>query len=115
MKTKLDLIRECYGFEAQLIKLAEECAEFSAAIHKRHYYERLVEESGDRGLDPMVMHGEHRAAEEKVWEELTDVLIAADHIQSFYMKMPWLRDTIASHWEHKVNRQLKRMEEEKAK
>lgn len=115
MKTKLDLIRECYGFEAQLIKLAEECAEFSAAIHKRHYYERLVEESGDRGLDPMVMHGEHRAAKEKVWEKLTDVLIAADHIQSFYMKMPGLRDTIASHWEHKVNRQLKRMEEEKAK
>lgn len=46
MKDKLILIADHYGLGTQLLKLAEECSEYSAASAKWNVYNRLLSKTG---------------------------------------------------------------------
>ena len=114
MNDKLKQIADFYGLEIQVAKLAEECAEFSAAVFKHDYYEELRHESSARfNLD--LIAKKSIEAHEKMIEELADVLLMARQVEYLLEGEPELRAKIDKLMEAKIERQLKRMEEEKAK
>lgn len=119
MNDKLKQIADFYGLEIQVAKLAEECAEFSAAVFKRDYYEELRHESSARfNLD--LIAKKSIEAHEKMIEELADVLLMARQVEYLldgYLLngYPSYRESVNRHMEVKVKRQLRRIAEEKAK
>lgn len=114
MNDKLKLIADHYGIEIQAVKLAEECAEFSAATTKILYYKAQIE-SGSSTKFGDAIFGELFEAREKSTEELADVLLMARQVEYLADQIPELRAKINKHMEAKIERQLKRMEEEKRK
>lgn len=111
-KDYIDVARH-YGLNTQLIKLAEECAEYSAACLKWHVYEGLA----NNQANPSRKHFSElcdKAGEECV-EELADVLVLARQIE-FLLNIgasPQLREDVEKEMREKVQRQLDRIAEEK--
>lgn len=114
MNDKLKRIADFYGLEIQVAKLAEECAEFSAAVFKLDYYEELRHESSAR-FNLGLIGKKSIEAHKKMIEELADVLLMARQVEYLLEGEPELRAKIDKLMEAKIERQLKRREEEKAK
>lgn len=115
MNDKLKQIADYYGIEIQSVKLAEECAEYSAAGIKALYYMTLSEVNCSEVFDNDTIYAEHLKARDKSTEELADVLLMARQMEYLIDQRPEFREKIDKLMEAKIERQLKRMEEEKAK
>lgn len=115
MNDKLKQIADFYGLEIQVAKLAEECAEFNAAVFKHDYYENLRHGYSNGRIDFAVIAKKSIEAHDKMIEELADVLLMARQVEYLLEGEPELKEKIDKHMEAKIERQLKRMEEEKAK
>lgn len=113
MNDKLKRIADFYGLEIQVAKLAEECAEFSAAVFKLDYYEELRHESSAR-FNLGLIGKKSIEAHKKMIEELADVLLMARQVEYLLESYPSFKEPIERHMEVKAKRQLKRMKEEKA-
>lgn len=115
MNDKLKQIADYYGIEIQSVKLAEECAEYSAAGIKALYYMTLSEVNCSAVFDSDAIYAEHLKACDKSTEELADVLLMARQMEYLIDQRPEFREKINKLMEAKIERQLKRMEEGKAK
>lgn len=108
-------IADFYGLEVQAVKLAKECAKFAASSSNVFYYYNLL---GDRSSTPVsraLVREQFENAREQNGEELADVLLMARQVEYLLEGEPELKEKIDKHMEAKIERQLKRMEEEKAK
>lgn len=100
-------IADFYGLEVQAIKLAEECAEFAASSSKVFYYYNLLDDRSSTPVSRAGVREQFEIAREQNAEELADVLLMARQVEYLLEGEPELKA--------KIERQLKRMEEEKAK
>lgn len=115
MKDKLKQIADHYGIQIQTVKLVEECAEFSASSSKVFYYISLLEGTSHAPISRADVREQFEIAREQNVEELADVLLMARQVEYLLEGEPVLRAKIDKLMEAKIERQLKRMEEEKAK
>lgn len=115
MNDKLKQIADYYGIEIQSVKLAEECAEYSAACIKALYYMTLSEANCSAAFDSYALIAEHLKARDKSTEELADVLLMARQMEYLIDQRPEFREKVDKLMEAKIERQLKRMEKGKAK
>lgn len=93
MAEKIEFIAEHNGLEKVLDKLAEECAEYSAA--------RLKYILGE-------------CEEEKWISELADVMICILQVEIHLVRNPLLRARVEIEIERKIDRQIRRINDEKA-
>lgn len=107
MNDKIKYIVEHYGEGLQLLKLAEECAEYSAAMLKWDGYRKLL---GASGLD--VFKGKRDQAGAKCMEELADVLVLARQVEYLMTQDEELRAMLEKLMEEKCDRQIERIKEE---
>lgn len=110
MKEKIIKIADHYGLDVQAVKLAEECAEYVAAMLKglvckklQKYHEASKEYFSDKEVK----------AAEAFFKELADVLIVAKQVEYLIEKEPEVKKLVLMDMEEKLDRQLKRIEEEK--
>lgn len=115
MKYREKQIADFYGLEVQTIKLAEECAEFAASSSKVFYYYSLLDDRSSTPVSRAGVREQFGIAREQNAEELADVLLMARQVEYLLEGEPELRAKIDKLMEAKIERQLKRMEEEKAK
>ena len=115
MKDREKQIADHYGLEVQAVKLAEECAEFSASSSKVFYYISLLDDRSHTPISRAIVREQFEVAREQNAEELADVLLVARQVEYLLEGEPVLRAKIDKLMEAKIERQLKRMEEEKAK
>ncbi len=108
-------IADFYGLEVQAVKLAEECAEFATSASKVFYYYSLLDDRSSTPVSRAVVREQFENAREQNGEELADVLLMARQVEYLLEGEPELKAKIDKHMEAKIERQLKRMEEEKAK
>lgn len=108
-------IADFYGLEVQGIKLAEECAEFAASSSKVFYYYNLLDDRSSTPVSRAGVREQFEIAREQNAEELADVLLMARQVEYLLEGEPELKAKIDKLMEAKIERQLKRMEEEKAK
>ena len=106
-------ITDHYGLDTQLMKLAEECAEYSAACLKWHVYEGLANNQANPSRKYFSELCD-KAGEDCV-KELADVLVLSRQIEWLLQKKSTaeLREAIEKEMKGKVQRQLNRIEEEK--
>lgn len=109
MQNKITTIAEHYGMENQLTKMAEECAEYSAAVLKCRFYTDLAQTSRSK-----MKHFGPKAdvAGEEIFKELADVLVLSRQIEYFMDAHPPFKTRIEELMDAKCNRQLRRIEEE---
>lgn len=112
MQKKLERIAKHYGLDTQLMKLAEECAEYSAACLKWRVYEDLA----NNQANPSRKYFRELCdkAEEGCIDELADVLVLCRQIEYFMDTQPPFKACIEELMDAKCNRQLRRIEEELA-
>lgn len=115
MNDKLKQIADFYGLEIQAAKLAEECAEFAASSSKVFYYYSLLDDRSSTPVSRAIVREQFEIAREQNAEELADVLMVAKQVEYLLEGEPELRAKIDKHMEAKIERQLKRIEEEKRK
>lgn len=115
MDNRLKQIADFYGIEVQAVKLAEECAEYSAAAIKVNYHVARLEYGSYTAFNSDHIYEELFEAREKGTKELADVLLVARQMEYLIDQRPELRTRIDKLMEAKVERQLKRIEEEKRK
>lgn len=115
MKYREKQIADFYGLEVQIIKLAEECAEFAASSSKMFYYYSLLDDRSSTPVSRAGVREQFEIAREENAKELADVLLMARQVEYLLEGEPELRAKIDKLMEAKIERQLKRMEEEKAK
>lgn len=108
-------IADFYGLEVQAIKLAEECTEFAASSSKVFYYYSLLDDRSSTPVSRAIVREQFEIAREQNAEELADVLLMARQVEYLLEGEPELKEKIDKLMEAKIERQLKRMEEEKAK
>lgn len=108
-------IADFYGLEVQAIKLAEECAEFAASSSKVFYYYNLLDDRSSTPVSRAGVREQFEIAREQNAEELADVLLMARQMEYLIDQRPEFREKIDKLMGAKIERQLKRMEEEKAK
>lgn len=115
MKDKLKQIADHYGIQIQAVKLVEECAEFAASSSKVFYYISLLDGTSHAPISRADVHEQFEFAREENAKELADVLLMARQVEYLLEGEPELRAKIDKFMEAKIERQLKRMEKEKAK
>ena len=115
MKDREKQIADHYGLEVQAVKLVEECAEFSASSSKVFYYISLLDDRSNTPISRAIVREQFEIAREQNAEELADVLLMARQMEYLIDQRPEFREKINKLMEAKIERQLKRMEEEKAK
>lgn len=108
---KIKKIADHYGLENQLTKMAEESAEYAAAVLKCRFYTDLVQTSRAK-----VKHFGPKAdiAGEEMFKELADVMVLCRQIEYFMDTHPPFKTRIEELMDAKCNRQLRRIEEELA-
>lgn len=110
LKEKIEKIADHYGAKIQLLKLAEEAAEYVAAVQKWNIYIKL------QGVHPKAKKHFERL-EEKAGadcrKELADVLCLARQIEYLIGNETEAKVKLEKAIEEKCDRQLKRIEEEK--
>lgn len=99
-KQKIQSIADHYGFRKQSMMMIEECSELQKAICKWHRERGDLRRSESSGCD-------ERTA---IIDELADVIIMANQI-SYLLSA---EDEVSEQIEFKLDRQLRRMEEENA-
>lgn len=109
MKAKIRLIADHYGTQTQLLKLAEECSEYSAAVQKWQVYRHLESRSMEKRQYFEELKGK---AIEGVRKELADVLILARQVQYLIENDPELASEVKRLMNEKCNRQLNRIDAE---
>lgn len=104
-------IAEHYGLAKQLIKLAEECSEYSAALIKETILTRelYADENPPKRYRQLGKIGDARY---KADSELADVLVLTRQIEYFLRIDPEFKEYIESIMAEKVKRQLKRIDRE---
>lgn len=109
MQDKITKIADHYGLDAQLIKMAEECAEYSAAVLKTTFYREQVDQGAEkkRHFGPRV-----EAASDAMFKELADVMVLCRQIDYFMDIHPQLKTRIEELTEEKCDRQLRRIADE---
>lgn len=115
MKDREKQIADFYGLEVQAIKLVEECAEFAASSSKVFYYISLLDGTSHAPISRADVHEQFEFAREENAKELADVLLMARQMEYLIDQRPEFREKINKLMEAKIERQLKRMEKEKAK
>lgn len=111
LKRGIRTIADHYGLNIQTIKLAEECSEYASSYFKFIGYSHC--ESGLPAKD--YFNEKKKLACTVNMRELADVMIMTKQIE-YLMNQPknyWLKDMIETYMSEKVERQLKRIEEEK--
>ena len=110
LKTDIETIAKHYGPNVQMIKFAEEAAEFSAATLKNVVYSQLaVEHEEAKG------HFDNKwdiAAKDSI-KEMADVFVLVKQFEYFASVTPEFEALLEENMKAKVERQLKRIEEEK--
>ncbi len=107
MNDKLRLIADRYGEGCQLLKLAEECAEYSAAMLKWDGYRKLHSASS---LD--VFKDKRDQAAARCLDELADVLLLARQVEYLIEQNPAFEAEMKILMNRKCARQLERIKEE---
>lgn len=110
LKTDIETIAKHYGPNVQMIKFAEEAAEFSAATLKNIVYSQLaVEHEEAKG------HFDHKwdiASKDSI-KEMADVFVLVKQFEYYASVTPDFKEMLEENMKVKVERQLKRIEEEK--
>lgn len=110
LQEKIQAIADHYGIGIQLLKLAEECAEYSAAVQKWQVYANLAytrelkEAEHFRRLEDTAKAG--------CCKELADVLVLARQIEYLMQTDPEFKDEIELLMNEKADRQLARIKDE---
>lgn len=107
MKDKLILIADHYGLGTQLLKLAEECSEYSAASAKWNVYNRLLSKTGRNRFKE-----KRDAAAVDCMKELADVLVLARQVEYLMESDPEFKTEVEKLMDAKCDRQISRIEEE---
>lgn len=107
MKDKLTLIADHYGLGTQLLKLAEECSEYSAASAKWNVYNRLLSKTGRNRFKE-----KRDAAAVDCMKELADVLVLARQVEYLMESDPEFKTEVEKLMDAKCNRQIARIDEE---
>lgn len=110
LETDIETIVKHYGANVQTIKFAEECAEFAAATLKSIGYSQL---SLERPEAKGYFDSEWEAASKDQVKEMADVFVLARQFIQLSSVVPEFKEEIEAHMRAKVDRQLKRIEEEK--
>ena len=108
---KIKVIADHYGMDIQITKLAEECAEFAAAMLKWHSYDMLSEirpEAKDFFHDKLVL-----ATADSI-KEMADVFVLVKQIEYLLETHPEELTNLKEIMNAKCTRQLVRIEEENA-
>lgn len=112
IQPKIKKIADHYGLDTQLTKLAEECAEYSAACLKWHVYVDLTNNRANPS------HKYFSELSDKAGSaciaELADVLILARQIEYLMKEDEALKIFVEIDMNKKIDRQLRRIEEELA-
>lgn len=111
MNEKVEAIAEKYGINIQSVKLAEECAEYAAAMLKIVYYQLLNDDRRILGLDKEVIEKKLNEARERGTEEMADVLLLSRQIEHIINKYPEARETVDKLMSEKADRQIERIKE----
>lgn len=106
---KLKKIADHYGFSTQISKLAEECAEFSSAVHKYNVFMIMMANDHNPSYCVFRMY----EAQKEFFREFADVLVVLKQIEYLLEKNPLQKQEIQQFMNEKIDRQLKRIEEEK--
>lgn len=110
LETDIETIVKHYGANVQMIKFAEECAEFAAATLKSIGYSQLsLEHPEAKGH----FDAKWDAASKNQVKEMADVFVLARQFIYLSSVVPEFKEEIEEHMKAKVERQLKRIEEEK--
>lgn len=110
LKTDIETIAKHYGPNVQIIKFAEECAEFAAAVLKNCYYSTLaVEHKEAKGH----FDAKWDAASKDSIKEMADVFVLMGQFEHFATTTPDFKEMLKEYMDAKVKRQLARIEEEK--
>lgn len=106
---KIKKIADYYGLEVQLNRLAEECAEYAAARLKYQWYFDRYMYAGDKSPSTLAAMN---AAEKECEKELSDVFTVVSQFKVYMRRDSELKQRILKNMEFKVDRQLKRIEQE---
>lgn len=109
LEDKIKTIADHYGVNLQLTKLAEECAEYSAAFHKWTYYTDL------KGMHPaaaLLFKEKSDEAGDECLKELADVLVLARQVEHLAEQDAVLKQQLDELMLAKADRQLVRIQEE---
>ena len=107
MKDKLTLIADHYGLGTQLLKLAEECSEYSAASAKWNVYNRLLSKTGRNRFKE-----KRDSAAVDCMKELADVLVLARQVEYLMESDHEFKAEVEKLMDAKCDRQISRIEEE---
>lgn len=110
LQEKLEAIADRYGLNVQLLKLAEECSEYSASVHKY----RVIINCGDEstGNARKYFRKLEKTAAESCRSEIADVLVMARQIEYLMKDDQAFNDEIERLMNEKADRQLQRIKEE---
>ncbi|WP_304644176.1 hypothetical protein [uncultured Parasutterella sp.] len=107
MQNKIVTIAEHYGLGTQLLKLAEESAEYSAASAKWTVYNRLLSKTGHNRFKE-----KRDVAAVDCMKEVADVLVLARQVEYLKESDPEFKTEVEKLMDEKCNRQLDRIDEE---
>ena len=110
LQEKLEAIADRYGLNVQLLKLAEECSEYSSAVHKY----RVIITCGDEndGNARKYFRKLEKTAAEGCREKLADVLVIARQIEYLMKDEQEFNDEMIRLMNVKADKKLKQIEAE---
>lgn len=110
LQEKLKQIADHYGIDTQVAKLAEECAEISAAALKTRVYAMMM----DVGHPAEYVEPKFEEAQDAVEKELADVMTVAYQVLYLAKDFPDFQKRLEQNITAKADRQLTRIAEEKS-
>ena len=110
LQEKIEIIADHYCLNIQSLKLAEECAEYAAAIQKGQIYCQLADNSGEKAFCYFNDLADKAGASCR--KELADVLVLSRQIEYLMNDEPEFKEEIERLMNEKANRQLTRIEAE---
>lgn len=105
---KIKRVAEYYGLEIQLEKLAEECSEYAAFQLKKEYLISAI----SNGRGGKSCNEQMDDCQENNFRELADVLVVSEQIKYLLLSEPEFNEKIKGFMNEKINRQLRRIEED---
>lgn len=110
LQEKLETIANRYGLNVQLLKLAEECSEYSSAVHKY----RVIINCGDEndGNARKYFRKLEKTAAEGCRNKLADVLVMARQIEYLMKDEQAFNDEMIRLMNAKADKKLKQIEAE---
>ncbi len=110
LQKKLEAIADRYGLNVQLLKLAEECSEYSSAVHKY----RVIITCGDEndGNAKKYFRKLEKIAAEGCRNKLADVLVLARQIEYLMKDEQAFNDEMIRLMNVTADKKLKQIEDE---